>query len=370
MNLRKKKYVSMPRHALDIKAHRECVQAVNALLNNKVVVGSESVGRIHNSDSNTVIELPAPPSVDIIFPFKIYPETNKTATDDQIGLFTSAGLNINDFTVQIRSGVVSGRTYLNSLDSDSEGDIRSIGGNFEQELYVPCTDSIPIINGLQFGDEFYYPLSANKIGVTVIIDNSAPTILYGRPAGSSDPITQASQIVLNQEVNDILEDQSTWCAAFWIEIIDNEINGFYANLMGQMFSTTAAPSSGRTGIPFVSGANIIPISILRLAHTGVNNTGPIGQYFEQVQSGNLINRYPAGTNINRGRWVDIYAATTSLNVNFYPGDTVVDDSSFQSFAGTNYYGVYQMIAAAPISPLVATVPQTSANWKQIGMTPN
>lgn len=374
MSLRKTKYVPLAKHSFDLLSIRQTQQAVNALLNNEIVVGSKPVGKVHNSDSNTVFELPAPPSVDTIFPFKIYPETNKTATQDQIDLFTTAGLNINNFTVQIRSGVVSGRTYINQILSTSDGDIRSIGGNFEQELYVQCTDSIPTIDGLQFGDEFYYPLGANKNGVTTIIDNSDPTLIYGTLPGSppGTEITVSAQVALNQNVNDELEDQLTWCAAFWIEIIDDPVFGFYGNLMAQMFAATPLPSSGRTVVPFPAGTNIAPIGILRMAHTGTGNTGPIGQYFEQVQGGNLVNRYPAGTNINRGRWVALYAALTAgkTQINFYPGDIIVDDSAQLIFAGVGYYGVFEMIAPAPISSVVATVPQGSANWQQTGMTPN
>lgn len=62
-NLRTKKYVPISRHPFDIHALRKTQQAVNALLNNRVVIGDKPVGTVHNSDSNTVIELPAPPDL-------------------------------------------------------------------------------------------------------------------------------------------------------------------------------------------------------------------------------------------------------------------------------------------------------------------
>lgn len=58
-NYRKTKFVPMPKHAFDLRAHRVMAQAVNALLNNRIVEGSKDIGTIHNADGNTVFELPA-----------------------------------------------------------------------------------------------------------------------------------------------------------------------------------------------------------------------------------------------------------------------------------------------------------------------
>lgn len=57
MNTRKSKFVPIPRHALDIRAHRQCAQAVNSLLNSQVVAGNKN--QAHHSDSNVIYEFDA-----------------------------------------------------------------------------------------------------------------------------------------------------------------------------------------------------------------------------------------------------------------------------------------------------------------------
>lgn len=372
-NLRKSKYVQLAKHPFDVKSIRQTQQAVNALLNNEIVVGSKAVGRIHNSDSNTVIELPAPPSTEIVFPFQIYSVKNITATPDQIAQFTSVGLNINDFTFQVRSGIVGARTYINSLTSNIDGSIQNTIGNFEQDLYVGCTDGFP---NLPTGTEidFYYPQSPNKNGITNILDSSGDILLYGTLANSSPddgyPFVTSAQITMNPTVDNLSSENSAWHMALWLEIVDDANNGSYVNLMGRMFSGDG--DTIRTTIPFPEGANIIPLGTVVVTYSGESNTGPKVYFLTQIQGGNLVNRWTPGSTTLRGRWVEIYAALPAglTNLNFYPGDIVVDDSAFQIFAGTNYYGVYQCIAAAPISSVVANVPQHSGFWKQVGMTPN
>lgn len=371
MNLRTKKFVPMPKHVFDLRAQRQIAQAVNAMLNKRVIAGDSL--ELHQSDSNEVIVIPQP-TFQETFPFQIYSVTNKTATDDQIADFTDAGLNINDFTIQIRSGIVGARTYLNSPESDIDGSIANTIGNFEQDIYVECTDSIPVVSGLSFGNDFYYPQTPNSTGDSVVLDNTADTLLYGLPPGSSDDsdFVLATQIVLNQNVTDENVDDDTWSASFWIEIIDDPTNGLYANLMGRMFSGDTAPSSGRTIIPFPAGAGIVPLGIVRLGYSGANDTGKIGQYFEQMQGGNCINRFPPGVNIQRGYWKAIFAALPagSTHLAFYPGDQVVDDTVMIPLpGGGSYYRIWQVIAAAPFVSVVGATP-TVGNWQIAGMVPN
>ena len=54
-NLRTRKFVKLAKHALDVASLRETQQAVNALLNGRVVIGQDN--KIHYSDSNLVIEI-------------------------------------------------------------------------------------------------------------------------------------------------------------------------------------------------------------------------------------------------------------------------------------------------------------------------
>lgn len=55
-----KKFLSPPRHALDIHSHRAVVKAVNALKNGKITDAKGNViGIIHYADGNTVFEITA-----------------------------------------------------------------------------------------------------------------------------------------------------------------------------------------------------------------------------------------------------------------------------------------------------------------------
>jgi hypothetical protein len=54
-NLRKSKFVPMPRHAMDLKTQRIMAQAINSLLNSQIVAGTKN--QAHHSDTNVIYEI-------------------------------------------------------------------------------------------------------------------------------------------------------------------------------------------------------------------------------------------------------------------------------------------------------------------------
>jgi hypothetical protein len=54
-NLRKSKFVPIPRHAMDLKTQRIMAQAINSLLNSQIVAGTKN--QAHHSDSNVIYEI-------------------------------------------------------------------------------------------------------------------------------------------------------------------------------------------------------------------------------------------------------------------------------------------------------------------------
>ncbi len=358
-----KKYVSVPRHAFDLKAQREIAHGVNALRNMTLVQGS-GIGKVHLSESNTVIELPAQPASDIIFPFRIYHIKNVSATQDQIAQFTtsSLGLNISDFTFQIRNGLISYRPLYANLTSESTGGLDGMNGSYEVFQYGSTTDLAP--EGYDSEEDFYYPIIPNEAS-TVILDNTADTLISDGGEYSSH-----SQIALNPQVEDSTNPTFEWAASFWFKIIDLPNQNLGANLMGRMYSTEPAPDSGRTVIPFPIGPDIIPLGTVQCYYNSQNNSGSISQFVTQIQTGNCVNRFSYGA--MRGRWTELYAAIPAggSNINWYPGDSVVDDTDLvtDGVSGFSFYKIYQFIST-PSPYNVGTVPSSDpTHWQAVGIS--
>lgn len=311
---------------------------------------------------------------EFVFPFNIYPVTNKTATDAQKKIFTDLHLDINDFTFQISSGVVGARSYINNPVGAQLLNLfftfEAIG-NFEQQLFCPCTDN----NDLPFE----YPPSSPKpnTGTCVILDDTTPTLIFGIPAGS--PINTApiayNQIVLNQINGERtippIPSNANWYAAFWLEIIDDPLNGIYVNLMGQMFGDFP-----RGKQVFPSGPNIITLGM------GLRGFDILTEQLEtsvlQMQDGNAINRWTPNSNTFRGAWTELFAALPAGkdHIVVYPGDIVIDDTVTTGFASGsgvtsgNFYTVYGNIDTATSFVPVAANPQSEpTHWAALGMAP-
>lgn len=282
---------------------------------------------------------------ELMFPFKIYGIENITATSAQKVQFSTLNLDINAFTFQIRSGIVSGRPYINVPGGSNDPQIVlpavPTSGNFESLLYVTCTDQPPN-NGGNVPEDFFYQAFPNT-GVSIVLDNKNPTLLYGIPKGSAagTPVQNCNQIILNQTTESDQFD-NFWGAAFWLELVDDPLNGFYVNLMGCMFSQSPPSPIGRTGNPFPNGINIIPLGFVIVQQT-VNLIGLLTTQVTNFVTGNLLNRFSATT--SRGRWNELYAALPAgkTQLTWYPGDIVVDDVALVTdpTSGFQYYKVFQ-----------------------------
>ena len=309
--------------------------------------------------------LPPVPVIPSGFPFKIYNISNASATAEQVALFTTSGLDINNLTFQVRNGLVGARYYISPSENfnvDSPVPQLTSGcGNSEVIMGCQCTDGGP--NSFTT-DDFYYPESSNT-GSTVVLDDTAATLIYGVQAGSPPtPLTQFNQVALNYNPTQGVEigEPNYRNAAFWLEIVDDYTSGFYVNLWGRMFSSES--NSTRTNNPFPIAANIIPIGHILTCYPSDTN-GDSGKSVSQYVSGNLVNRFPPGTSTMRGRWTELFAGLPSgaTNLIFWPGDIVVNDSAYD---GTGFYGVFQFVGATASSYIVSQTPLAGSYWQQVG----
>lgn len=373
-NLRQSKFVPMARHALDFKAMRRTQQAVNSLLNGRIQQGKNDIGIIHYSDANMVIELPKPALTELMFPFKIYGIKNASATDIQKTEFSSLGLNINDFTIQIRGGLVGARPYINNVLSGSspQAICDDATGNFELLMEVNCTDT-PTQGGVGVpnipAQYFYQPFP--NMGTTVILDKNQPTLLRGIPAGSppGTPFSVFNQVALNQiSDNNGPGSDNLWSAGFWLEIVDDANNGVYVNLWGIMFAD-AGNLNGRTTNQFPKGPNIIPLGEVLL--TQPNGSGAIVSQVTNVQTGNSVGRFYPGCSTMRGRWGDLYAALPAglTHLVWYPGDMVVDTTDpITDPSGFIYLKVWQLGGTTIKFNTVSQSPSIADGWVTVGIS--
>ena len=260
------------------------------------------------------------------FPFKIYTIGNSSATDVQKAFYAAAGQDINNFTYQIRSGIIGYRSqYTVITDVDL--------GVYEISMFCPNTD----LTAINFDSA---PVA--NTGQTIILSNAVDTLIWD--ASTETITTPLPQIALDPTFDDVNLCESS----FWIKIIDDPILGIYPQLWGRMFSRDG--SAGRPNVPLPSDqdSSIVPIGEASI----VQNT-PSENTIYQYISGNLTNRYaalaPLGSplgpvNIQRGYWTSDSLSGQA----FYTGDVVVDDSfTFGnialiggSFTGGSAFGVY------------------------------
>ena len=362
--VRSTKFVPFAKHAFDISAIRKTQKAVNALLKSRITQGT-GAGFIFNSDDNTVIELPAPPFQPPIFPFKVYNINNLTLTATQAAEFSAQAVNPNDYCFQIRNGFISCRPYLGVnigfLESTSG---TTIQGNFELTQAVGTDNSDPTFTS-GYLEYFLFQESANSGTGLILPSDGTPGLIYGIPYGS----TAGTQPVSFSQVfaNPIADDNGNSYAGFWVEIVDDPLNGFYLNLWGQMWTDNLFDSTGRGNNPFPTGHNIIPIGQIGRV------TEDSSTFSDNCQFGHLTNRFSQSGNY-RGQWNELFAAVPASastgGLIFYPGDFVIDDKVAGNFGGTGYYGVF-IYTGASYNALQSTAnPLTyGANWQNIGMIP-
>jgi len=273
--------------------------------------------------------IPTPPAVEM-FPFKIYQINNVSATDAQKKLFSDLGLSIDDVTFQIRDGLIGFRPYINTPITAEIDPLSALVGNNEFEVAVVTTDIDHQSNPLQYNyDDFYYPPQANK-GTCLILDDTAATLICGIPAGSpaNTPAISVNQIALNQnQVRGVgIAYPNDRAAAFWVEIVDDPLNGICPNLMGQMYCGELAAT--RANYPFPIGDNIIPLGTVSVNKPASQAGEAVGIQIRQIQTGNLVNRFPPGITNHRGVWTETFDELPPdvLSCMFYPGDIIVDDT--------------------------------------------
>lgn len=251
-----------------------------------------------------------------LFPFNIYKIDNASATDEQKAAYTAIGVDINSYTYQVRSGYIGYRSK----------NFAFAGATFEFPVFCHCTDGTVL---------FYEPPSANN-GSTVILQNLADVLIY-------DPTTATPTVFPQIALDPALDGLQSCKASFYIKLIDDPVNGLYAQLWGRMYTEDPEIFRQFGILPSYVDSSIILIG-------SVENSGALSQAgTHQYLSSNLVNRYaalaPLGTNfgpinIQRGYW-DQDSLSGQV---FYRGDIVVDDTvalfTPSDYPAYSFYGVY------------------------------
>lgn len=276
-NLRTSKFVPLAKHAFDLPSIRKTQQAVNALLNSRMVQGS-GAGNIHNADGDTIFELPAPPA-EIYYPFQVYP------------------VGTNAF--KVHDGFIGCRSrYVEDFNGNILGSLwPTVEGNFEQQVWVPM-DSGGLITFGQLPNQVLY--------------NSTDTEL-------ADSNGVVGALTFSADTDE--DDDGKILFSIWVEVNDG-VGGLDLNLYARMWSFNPG-ATGRPTAPFPAARpGIIPIALT------VSTDGGKSFEIDQIQAGDLINRYPGyveadgfGAALNyRGDWT-----TEALSGQyFYPGDMVTN----------------------------------------------
>jgi hypothetical protein len=338
---------------MDLRALREMRDAINSILNAQIVTGPNA--QIHYSDANMIIQVPTAPPAGL-YPFATYKINNTTATDEQKLVYTEAGVTINDYTYQIRSGLVGYRPFLsiptNLFDGTFDATYKDAWGNFESQVFCPNTDDTDYTQESLFDP----PVSAT-FGASVALSNTSDVVI--NDAGDT--------IAFEQILIDPAQDANGCSlASFWLEMIDSPNPdtgvGLYARLYGRMWSYAgAAGTTGRPEFPFPQGPDIIPISAVGKVLPGDWNVNqPASDFSLPFLTGNLVNRYTRNGATLRGAWT----ADALSGQTFYNFDIVVDDSLIVDLTdGLTAYGVYQYIGNIGVQTEAPNTDPT--NWKYI-----
>src|SRR6185312_6952778 len=263
MNRRTKKFVSLPKHALDLRSMRETSQAVNSLLNSNMILGKQA--KVHHSDSNVVYEIPKQESEIFVFPFKIYNINNLTDPSK------------NAQTFQIRDGLVGFRpNYIYTGENLTSMRQLTANGNYELPLYVSGTDGLfqsgEVWQYATHGDvDFSQTQSANTGGSVTFDGTTNPLLICSTQSGTTNPTNV--QIVIDPGVNASFE------VSFYIKIID-DVDGAYTELWASKADGANVPNfaDDLSNIYQTIGIGLVIFSD--------------GKYIiSQCQYGHLLNRY-------------------------------------------------------------------------------
>jgi len=336
------RFVKPPRHPFDIERIRQTTEAVNASRNLQIYVGQKAA--IHQSDSNTLIELPPnTPKIDKVSNFQIYNIANATDSSK------------NNFTFQIRPGIIGFRPAFIPPGYENTNNLFSeMVGNWEFPLIGTGTDNS---SGISYSDTYAGDFDSNYVptpnsgGSVVVLPNTGTATLIT----STNP--NAESLFVQIEVEQIIG--SSQFAHFWVLIKENSTDGCYTELWGANNSAAGAYNTAFPEDAQVNGS--LPIGFVFWAN-GSNSSDFL---ISQIQIGNAIGNmrqinpllipHGAQPSVNmipqswRGKYSEIPSFTYlgSEYKIFYPGDVVVDDSTMQNFysapsgtASTKYYTQY------------------------------
>jgi hypothetical protein len=150
----------------------------------------------------------------------------------------------------------------------------------------------------------------------------------------------------------------------WAVITDDQVSGYSAALWAQMYSNNPIDSTGRPQSPFPAPSPlIIPVAVIACGSFPAGNH--IFDEIIQIQSGNLVNRYPPGQGpfsgsplFDRGNWT----ADNLAGQCFWPGDMVCAKTAGNT---TGVFVHNNTVAVEFNSPA-----QDTSRWRQFAMGPN
>lgn len=245
-------------------------------------------------------------------------------------------------TYQFRDFLVGGRSKYSTFPKFSSaigpGNIQDTGNGELKQI---------VQNDLagRHGNYFAQPAA---LATQTVLNSLSDTVIYD---ASYDGST-FGQIVLNDTITDLV---GTINAAFWLEITDDPVDGWFVTLKGRMYDPNG--TGGRQTAPFPDvSQNIIPLTVIAA------NATLAAPLITPIQTGNLINRIPPGTTNHRGAWT----ADALVNQIFYTGDLVLDDTLTRFVvSGISFYTLYQYTAnygKETVSPN-----SNAGNWKEVGI---
>ena len=417
MNQRRTKFLPPIRHALDLRGQRMMRDAVNSILNGKVVVGSAP--RLHYSDSNMVIEVPnvgapTPAAADTDFPFRIHkPDTIGNGVAQLAENTVCKDYAVGDI-LTVDGGVVAAGGSATTLRVDSIYFLPH--GYFTQAailnagLYsTPPPSPQTATGGAGVGATFSIPLMQSGANYTCAIDPArvvgvssgligtrSKFIVPFLPNGNDQPRSGNWESYILMGTKDTEQDQITLATSptgvVGIGDQDLDLSAFVTGISSPYLSMqihiNKTPFAGGGSsvncisiwakindppriLTYQDDANLVVRGLLVVGTNqlqffpdpATEDYVPIGYFLTntditQIQYGNCVNRYPPGANIERGRWT----ADALTGQVFYNFDTVVDDSTILfSTGGKDFYGVYQYsngCGAEATSPA-----NTLAHWK-------
>ena len=319
----KSRFVPIPKHPFDLDSQRKTSQAVNALRNLGIFIGKEA--KIHQSDANTLIEIPPATVADPTFyPFKIYKPDFSTLsstgwTFDALGNPVSIAINstiptnlpttINPTTDgwriwAIRTGRVSARG--------------SFFVSYDLQFWVPGISGTTIDSS--FSVNFEIKDGCDSIGMSW---SSGFPYDYN-PIGT---IAKITPIVLPY----FFDASSLYSIALWIKV---DFENQSAEIMGTRYQTLAGYG---TAFPDPPDSSYIPLGAITSLGPDFYSSGgdPTKLTAYNIREGNIADRYGLFQN-NLGNTLLsglLYSAglnyrgdflnDTDMDLNaYYPGDVV------------------------------------------------